>query len=205
MKNQAEQNTMVYDEVKIPQSIKDGVVASLPMINEIKDAVLRQQVIDAWALALVKNDYQKIEDMPGQGVPDGPVFGNQAQHINGTTKMALSIVEIIESSIVKPLGVDKDLLLACGLVHDVGKPFEFSPVNQARWREDYRPSGFPALRHTLYGVYIALAVGLPESVAHVVGCHSPEGELVKRSVYAMIVHQADRAYWHILKSAGGLL
>lgn len=187
--------------VELPREIKDGVVASLPLINEIRDATLRQQVIDAWALALVKNDYKKVEEIPGSGVPGGPVVGNQAQHINGCTKLALAFVDILEGELNRSLNVDRDILLACGLTHDVGKPFEYNPANRARWEADYRPSGLPALRHTLYGVHIALTVGLPESVVHVCGCHSPEGRLVKRSLPGTIVHMGDEVYWQILESA----
>ncbi len=186
---------------ELTQEIKDGVVASLPLINEIKNPTLRQQVIDAWALALVKNEYRKVEEIPGSGVPGGPVVGNQAQHINGCTRLCLAFVEILESELKQSLNIDRDILLACGLAHDVGKPFEYNPKNRARWEEDYRPSGLPALRHTLYGVHIALTVGLPEAVVHVCGCHSPEGKLVKRSLPGTIVHMGDEVYWQVLESA----
>ncbi len=187
--------------VEIPQAIKDGVVDSLPLVKEITDETLRNQVIDAWALALVKNDYKKIEEIPGSGIPGGPILGDQAQHINAVTRLALSYVEILEDTHKISLGVERDMLIACGLVHDVGKPFEFSPAHRARWEADYRPSGLPALRHTMYGVHIALTVGLPEAVVHVCGCHSPEGRLVKRSLPATIIHFGDEVYWQVLESA----
>jgi putative nucleotidyltransferase with HDIG domain len=192
---------MATYDIDLPQAIKDGIVASLPLLDEISDRTLRRQVIDAWALALVKNGYRRIEEIPGAGIPGGPVLGNQAQHINGVTKLSLAFVDILESVIGQKLGIDRDILLACGLAHDVGKPFEFNPKNRERWEADYRPNGLPALRHTLYGVYIALTVGLPESVVHVCGCHSPEGRFVKRSLPATIVHLGDEVYWQILESA----
>lgn len=194
---------MAKYDVELPQSIRDGVMKSFPLIQEISDEKLREQVVDAWALALVKNDYTCVEEIPGSGVPGGPVIGNQTQHINGVTRLALAFVEILESVHNQPLGVDRDMLLACCLLHDMGKPFEYNPKNRARWEADYRPSGLPALRHTMYGVHIALVVGLPEAVVHVCGCHSPEGRLVKRSLPATIVHFGDEVYWQILESAHG--
>ena len=86
--------------------------------------------------------------------------------------------------------------------NDVGKPFEFSARNQARWRSDPSAVGHPSLRHTLYGVYVTLTVGLPEAVAHVAGAHSPEGQSVTCSLICTIVHQADYAFWNVLQSAG---
>ena len=100
------------------------------------------------------------------------------------------------------MGIDRDLLIACALCHDVGKPFEFSPSNQARWKANPAASGFPAIRHPAYGVHLALTVGLPEAVAHAAGCHSGEGELVVRGLENTIVHNADRAFWSNLLGRG---
>jgi len=102
------------------------------------------------------------------------------------------------------LDIDRDLLWAAALCHDVGKPFEFSHRNQERWLGDPRVAGYPALRHTLYGVHIALTVGLPETIAHVAGTHSKEGQFVTRSLINTIVYHADHAFWDVLGSAGVL-
>ena len=65
-------------------------------------------------------------------------------------------------------------------------------------------SGFPAIRHSVYGVHVALTVGLPEAVAHTAGAHSAEGELIKRSLENTLVHDADSAYWAAMERAGQL-
>ena len=49
---------------------------------------------------------------------------------------------------------------------------------------------------------VCLTVGLPEEVCHAAGCHSGEGELVKRSLHVTIVHYADEAWWASLRVAG---
>lgn len=185
----------------IPQRIKDGVVKSLPLIEDIKNDDLREKVIEAWALSLYWNGYERIEDIPGSGVPGAPEIGTQVDHILSVAKMSLAMVDILEEQYKKPLNVDRDLLLAAALCHDVGKPFEYRPENRNRWNEDPRVSGRPALRHTLYGVHIALTVGLPEAVAHACGCHSPEGQFVERSLGTTVVHHADESCWGILEIA----
>jgi len=187
--------------IEIPQKIKEDVLLSLPLINEIKDEDLKQKVIEAWALSLYLNDYSTIEEIPGSGRPGGPVKGTQTDHILGVTKIALNMLDILEDQYNDSLGVDRDILIAAGLCHDLGKPFEYSPKNRERWDSDPRISGRPALRHTLYGVHIALTVGLPEAIAHSCGCHSPEGELVERSLSNTIVHFADESWWGILNIA----
>ena len=184
-------------------ALRQGVRESLPEIAEIHDTELREKVVEAWALALSQTEFRRIEEIRPSGNPKSPTMkrGTQADHLRGVTRMALALAEQLEQ-VVGPLGVDRDLLLACGLCHDVGKPYEFSPRNQARWEGNPAAVGYPSIRHSVYGVHLALTVGLPEAVAHTAGAHSGEGELITRSLENTIVHQADYAYWHILERAG---
>lgn len=179
------------------QEIRAGVEQSLPLVNEIRDEVLRNKVLDAWTLSLSENGYGKIEQIEGSGARGGYVLGNQAQHILCVTRLALAMAEIIKECYDKDMEIDQDMLLTAGLCHDVGKPYEYNREKVIKWQEAPEKSGNPALRHTLYGVHIAFAVGLPEEIVHVCGCHSPEGELVQRSLLATIIHHADKAAWRI--------
>ncbi|HJN38712.1 MAG TPA: HD domain-containing protein [Chloroflexota bacterium] len=184
---------------------REGVRASLPEIDEISDPELRDKVEGAWAMALAETEFASIDEIRPSGNPDTPAMksGTQADHLRGVTRMAVALAESLEA-VVPDLGVDRDILLACGLCHDLGKPFEFSPANQERWRQNPAASGFPALRHPVYGAHIAITIGLPEAVCHAAAGHSGEGELVVRSLENTIVHHADHAYWRILASAGKL-
>jgi putative nucleotidyltransferase with HDIG domain len=184
-------------------ALRQGVRESLPEIGEIRDAELQAKVVEAWALSLSQSEFRRIEDIRPSGNPKSPTMkrGTQADHIRGVTRMALGLAEQLQQ-VVGPFGVDRDLLLACALCHDVGKPFEFSPRNQARWEANPGAVGYPSIRHSVYGVHVALTVGLPEAVAHTAGAHSGEGELITRSLENTIVHFADHAYWAILERAG---
>ena len=185
------------------EDLRQGVRLSLPEIAEIRNSELREKVVEAWALALSQTEFQRIEEIRPSGNPKSPPMkrGSQADHLRGVTRMALALAEQLEQ-VIGPFGVDRDLLLACALCHDVGKPFEFSPRNQARWEGNPAAVGYPAIRHSVYGVHLALSVGLPEAVAHTAGAHSGEGELITRSLENTIVHHADYAYWQILERAG---
>jgi putative nucleotidyltransferase with HDIG domain len=130
--------------------------------------------------------------------------GTQTEHIQGVTRMALAMADALQA-VVGPLGIDRDLLIACALCHDVGKPFEFSPRNQAHWKANPGAVGYPSIRHPVYCVHVALTTGLPEAVAHAAGAHSGEGERVVRSLENTIVHFADHAFWEILTRAGALV
>jgi putative nucleotidyltransferase with HDIG domain len=185
--------------------LRAGVQKSLPEINKIKDKALREQVIEAWAFALSKSEFTNIDQIKPSGNPNTPPLkgGTQSQHLRAVAVIAHAIADGLEA-VHGDIGVDRDLLWACGLCHDVGKPFEFSPRNQKRWKTDVGASGYPAIRHSVYGVYVALTVGLPEAVAHTAGAHSAEGEHIQRSLENMLVHYADHAYWNVMERAGRL-
>lgn len=186
--------------IKLKEEVRQGVVKTLPMLRDMKNVDLREKVIDAWALALQLNGYEKIEDMPGSGMPDADELGDQSMHILANAYTSLAIYENLEKAYRRNLGLDKEMLLACALCHDVGKPYEFSPANRERWAKECHKTGKPNVRHPTYGAYIALTVGLPEEVIHVAACHSPEGRFVTRSAYATIVHYADDGSWFSLAS-----
>src|SRR5437867_7094833 len=118
-------------------ALREGVRRSLPEVEEIRDPELRAQVVEAWALSLSRTEFERIEQIRPSGNPNTPPMkrGTQADHIRGVTRMALALATALEE-VVGPVGVDRDLLLACALCHDVGKPFEFSPRNQDRWRSN---------------------------------------------------------------------
>lgn len=172
-------------------------------LDQIRSESLREQVVDAWAYALSQSEFQRIEEIRASGNPDTPalVDGTQADHIRAVARMAQGLADGLEA-VHGDLGIDRDLLWACALCHDVGKPYEFSPRNQARWKADIGAAGYPAIRHSVYGVHVALTVGLPEAVAHAAGAHSAEGELIERSLENTLVHAADSAYWRALQLAG---
>ncbi|OGG45750.1 MAG: HD domain-containing protein [Candidatus Handelsmanbacteria bacterium RIFCSPLOWO2_12_FULL_64_10] len=189
----------------VTEILRRKVLEELPEVKEIADSRLREKVVEAWAMALDGSSFRAISEIRPSGNPNTPPLkeGTQADHIRGVTRLAMKMADELVA-IFPGLKVNRDILIAGGLCHDVGKPWEFDPKNQARWKGSPRAAGWPSVRHPGYGVHICLSVGLPEEVAHIAGGHSGEGELVVRSLENTIVHHADHAFWRIL-DAGGLL
>lgn len=189
--------------MKIVKKIRDNVKKSLKEAELIEDGDLREKVYDAWAMVLEENGYEKIEEMEHSGTPG--VFvndnGSQADHLRGVARLAVAMTKELRD-MFPAMRVNLDEVVAGALCHDIGKPFEYSPKNRKRWEGNPQASGFPAVRHSVYGVHVALTAGLPESIAHVAGAHSREGQFVRRSLVAEIVHWADESYWNILANAG---
>ena len=186
--------------IQLDEDIRQGVVNSFPSVNDIKDEELRARVIDAWAYSLQINDYKRVEEMPGSGMPEASALGDQSMHINAVVYNSLSLYDNLTKAYQMDLGLDRDLLLACAICHDIGKPYEYNKENRKRWSENKKATGFPNVRHPAYGGYIALTAELPEEVVHVCANHSPEGRFVTRSGYATIVHYADDSSWFTLAS-----
>jgi putative nucleotidyltransferase with HDIG domain len=187
------------------EALRVGVRDSLPELQRIKNAELREKVVEAWALALSQTEFRRIEDVPPEGNPGDWILkrGTQADHVRAVARMAIALADEIED-VFGPIGVDRDVLMAAGLVHDVGKPFEMDPSNQKRWKSNPAAVGYPSLRHPAYGAHIALTVGLPEAVVHCAGCHSlpAEGQFVMAGLENMLVQYADNSVWRILQRAG---
>ena len=183
--------------------IKAAILEDLPEIEFISDAGLRAATVEAWALALSKSSFDRVRDIPGEANPGVMVMrrGGQDFHLRGVTRLALASVDYF-ADVYPEAVIDRDIIIAGGLCHDVGKAWECDPENQQRWKADPSLVGHPSLRHPVYGAYICLTAGLPESVAHIAACHSPEGDNVKRSLECIIVHEADVAWWKISAASG---
>lgn len=190
---------------EVTEALRRQMREELPEVEAIRDPILRDRVIEAWALAIARSSYRSIRDIPPSGNPGQMVMtrGDQTDHIRGVTRLAMRMAEEMATS-NPDMAVDMDVIVAGGLCHDVGKPWEYDPENRKRWEANPRGLGLPSIRHPAYGVHICLTVGLPEAVAHIAGAHSGEGELLLRSLEGTIVHLADIGYW-TMALAGGLV
>lgn len=189
--------------VTISPELKAGVLEDLPELLLIADERLREQATDAWVIALSQSSFRRVRDIPGEAIPGSLMLktGGQDLHLRGVTRMALGYLDYFRD-VFPQAEIDRDIVIAGGLCHDVGKTFECDPENLRRWSADGSRVGRPSLRHPIYGAHICLLAGLPEAVAHIAACHSPEGDNVKRSLECVVVHEADVTWWKIAAGAG---
>jgi putative nucleotidyltransferase with HDIG domain len=192
-------------EIEVSEGQRARVREELPEVAEIGDSELAAKVVEAWALALAASSFAAIAEIEPSGNPGVNTLkrGSQTDHIRGVTRLAMAMAEQMVA-LLPGLEVNRDLLIAGALCHDVGKCWEFDPANRRRWGADPHAAGLPAIRHPAYGVHVCLTVGLPEEVAHCAAAHSGEGELLVRSLENTIIHHADYAFWGVCH-AGDLL
>lgn len=86
------------------------------------------------------------------------------------------------------LPVNMDILIAGAILADVGKMLEYElDANGKAVQGKYGQY----LRHPFSGVSLAEECGVPPEVCHIIAAHAHEGDLVKRTTEAYIVHHAD--------------
>ena len=83
--------------------------------------------------------------------------------------------------------VNMDIMISGAILIDVGKLLEYEMIDGKLGTSDYGK----VVRHPFSGVAIADRFGLPPEVQHIIGTHSKEGDLGKRTVESIIVHHAD--------------
>ena len=191
-----------------PRPVTDDLRASVredlsPEINQIGDPELRRRVVEAWCYSLVRSSFKRVTEVPPWGAA-GIFFlkkGSQADHLRGVARSAINIADDFSAHFPEVI-IDRDIVVAGALCHDLGKPYEFDPLNQQRWKDDPSAAGDPTFRHSVYGVHLALSAGLPEKVAHICVGHSVEGQHFKLSTECMIVRHADHSWWRIAIALG---
>lgn len=161
-----------------------------PELEWIKDPVLREQTTKTWALALEKSvmspeDLNKIPFTLLAG-PDLKVsfMAHKRAVVHIARESGLKMNEFFEEE----LPVNMDILISGAILADVGKLLEYEKNNEG---ESVQGQYGKYLRHPFSGVSLAEQCGVPAEVCHIIAAHAAEGDLVKRSTEAYVVHHAD--------------
>lgn len=81
-----------------------------------------------------------------------------------------------------------DVLISGAILADVGKLLEYElDENGTAFQGNYGKY----LRHPFSGVSLAEEAGVPAEVCHIIATHAGEGNMVKRTTEAYLVHHAD--------------
>lgn len=197
------QDRTIPETTEQADAMRAGIVADLPEILDIVDPALREKVIQAWMLSLQQSSFARISDIPGEGAPNHFVLrqGTQELHLRGVAHLAIGIVDEF-ARIFPGVDVDRDVVLAGALCHDIGKCWECDPHNQARWKARPDKTGYPSMRHSVYGAHLCLTAGLPEEIAHIALGHSMEGAHIALSTECTIVRWADNSWWYSAAALG---
>jgi putative nucleotidyltransferase with HDIG domain len=169
--------------------MRDAVAKIWPEIQWIERAQLREQVTNTWIKALERSPL-KPEDLNRIPftllVPGCPI--TFMEHKRCVVHIARHSAEAMQEFMGRALPIDIDSVVAGAILADVGKLLEYELAPDGTCRQSERGE---ALRHPFTGVALALECGVPDDVCHIIAAHAAEGDLVKRTTEAYIVHHAD--------------
>jgi putative nucleotidyltransferase with HDIG domain len=110
------------------------------------------------------------------------------QHKRCVVHIARDSAKAMTDFMGRALPINKDVVIAGAILADVGKLLEYEIGPDGKSRQSERGE---ALRHPFTGVALAVECGVPDAVCHIIAAHAAEGDLVKRTTEAFIVHHAD--------------
>lgn len=163
----------------------------LELANKIEDKELRKKVTD-----YLKNptpthkDFKKYpeEDLEKARTPfvvgGTPALRDVLNHTTAVTETCINVAEALQKNF--GIKLNRDVLIAGALLHDVMKLFEWKMT-----KEGPEHTGLP-LDHTLLGVAELYRREFPEEVIHMVASHPGEaGTTQPRTAEAFLLHQVD--------------
>lgn len=159
-----------------------------PELQWIQDAGLREKCLNTWVRAFERSPLtpEDLERIPFTLlVPDCPA--TFLEHKRCVVHIARRAAEAMKEHLGRALPIDLDTVIAGAILADVGKLLEYEKVGG----KAVQSARGKALRHPFTGVHLAMSCGVPDAVCHVIAAHAGEGDLVKRSTEAYIVHHAD--------------
>lgn len=161
-----------------------------PELGWINNQELRESTAHTWELALEKSvltadDLDRIPFTllcgPGMNV-------SFMAHKRCVVHLARVCGEKMNEFFRDQLPVNMDVLISGAILADVGKLLEYELDEEGKAVQGKYGK---YLRHPFSGVSLAEQCGIPPEVCHIIAAHAGEGDLIKRSTEAYIVHHAD--------------
>ncbi|MBI5217543.1 MAG: HD domain-containing protein [Bacteroidia bacterium] len=167
----------------------DKVKKLWPELDWIKDKDLRKKTAKTWELALSKS-VLTVHDL--NTIPFTLLCGPNLKvsfmcHKRAVVHLAKECGEKMNAFFKTDLPVNMDVLIAGAILADVGKLLEYDMADGKSVQGIYGKY----LRHPFSGVSLAEQCGVPAAVCHIIATHAGEGDMVKRTTEAFIVHHCD--------------
>lgn len=161
-----------------------------PELEWIKDESLREKTARTWERALEKSvlTAEDLERIPFTLLCGPDLKVSFMAHKRCVVHVARESGEKMNQFFGKDLPVNMDVLIAGAILADVGKLLEYELDSN---RNSVQGKYGQYLRHPFSGVSLAEECGVPPEVCHIIAAHAHEGDLVKRTTEAYIVHHAD--------------
>ena len=166
------------------------VLTLWPELDWIKDEDLKEKTAKTWELALERS-VLTVDDL--NRIPFTLLCGPDLKvtfmdHKRSVVHIVKDAGNTVNDMYHGELPVNMDVAIAGAILADVAKLLEYVlDENGNAIQGTYGKY----LRHPFSGVSIAEECGVPAEVCHIIATHAGEGNMVKRTTEAYIVHHAD--------------
>lgn len=170
--------------------IKPEILELWPELEWIEDPGLREKTAKVWELALGRSvlSIADLKRIPFTLLAGPDLKVTFMEHKRSVVHIARDSGQTMNAMYHGELPVDMDVLIAGAILADVGKLLEYVlDENGKAIQGNYGKF----LRHPFSGVSLAEQCGIPAEVCHIIAAHADEGNLVRRTTEAYIVHHAD--------------
>lgn len=161
----------------------DIIEETFPEIHEIADEALRTKVVQIWLDAFEESAFESLDEVPWWPPADELVdHERQVPHIRDVTACAIAMVDTLQRR--RPdLDVDRDLVVAGSLLHDVTKFYETDPDGVTELNS--------WLPHPHYSVHLLAKADCSLHLQHIVMAHTDNTNVSPRTLEAELVRVAD--------------
>ncbi len=165
------------------------VVELWPELLWINDQELREQTSKTWEVALDRSVLtpEDLNTIPFTLLCGPDLKVSFMAHKRCVVHIARDAGNKMNEFFKTDLPVNMDVLIAGAILADVGKLLEYEMKDGKSVQGKYGKY----LRHPFSGVSLAEQCGVPAEVCHIIATHAGEGDMVKRTTEAFIVHHAD--------------
>lgn len=168
----------------------EQVLKLWPELEWINDLSLREKTARAWELALERSvlTADDLDIIPFTLLCGPDLTVSFMAHKRCVVHIARDSGEKMNEFFGDSLPVNMDVLISGAILADVGKLLEYELDGSGKAVQGKYGH---YLRHPFSGVSLAEECGLPPEVCHIIAAHANEGDLVKRTTEAYIVHHSD--------------
>ncbi len=176
--------------VKNGNPMNEAVRKLWPELEWIKDEQLREKTAKTWETALERSALrpEDLDIIPFTLLCGPDLKVTFMDHKRCVVHIARASGEKMNEFFGSDLPVNMDVLISGAILADVGKLLEYELDSDGRAVQGKYGQ---YLRHPFSGVSLAEECGVPPEVCHIIAAHAHEGDLVKRTTEAYIVHHAD--------------
>ena len=161
-----------------------------PELEWIEDKDLREKTALTWELALERSVLtpEDLTRIPFTLLCGPDLKVTFMDHKRSVVHIVRDAGNKINEMYHGELPVNMDVLIAGAILADVAKLLEYVLDDQVNAIQgDYGKY----LRHPFSGVSLAEEAGVPAEVCHIIATHAGEGNMVKRTTEAYLVHHCD--------------